>query len=186
MFLARSYAIGTLYACSKARWSLLATAKASFFSLASSRLSHGDTCKQTRDRVVHVGEKTLVRLSRRLSYKRRLKGQAGGDGERGVQAAEDGSKQHELPDAHVNRQAGQVVAQRGQLLVGGQSSQVPQTLLGCVQAFRGRGLDEPAEDGLQRLFGEHVQNLDPKREEAGNVDSGLNPLRKVKLCLRGD
>lgn len=35
--------IGTLYACSKARWSLFARANASFFSLASSLLSHGDT-----------------------------------------------------------------------------------------------------------------------------------------------
>lgn len=56
-----------------------------------------------------------------------------------------------------------MVAQRGQLLIGGQSSQVPQTLLGRVQAVSGRGLDEPAEDRLQRLFGEHVQDLDSER-----------------------
>lgn len=60
-FLACSCAIGTLYACSKARWSLLAKAKASFFSLASSRLSHGDTWKQTGDdRVVRVDEKAVA------------------------------------------------------------------------------------------------------------------------------
>lgn len=154
----------------------MATAKASFFSLASSRLSHGDTWGGNRGGTGLVGtdgRTARTAFSRRLSYKRRLEGQAGGDGERRVQAAENGAEQHELPDAHVHRQAGQVVAQRGQLLLGRQSSQVPQALLGCVQALGGRGLHQPAEDRLQGLLAEHVQDLDSEREGAGSVASGL-------------
>lgn len=65
-----------------------------------------------------------------------------------------------------------MVAQRGQLLIGGQSSQVLQTLLGRRQTFSGRRLDEPGEDRLQSPLREHVQNLDSKREEEENA-SGL-------------
>lgn len=53
----------------------------------------------------------------RFSYKWRFESQTGSDGERWVEAAKDGAKQHEFPNAHINRQAGQVVAQRGELLV---------------------------------------------------------------------
>lgn len=95
-----------------------------------------------------------------FSYKWRFEGQAGGDGECRVQAAEDGAKQHELSNAHVHRQAGQVVAQRGQLLLLRQGAQVLQALLGCVQTLCGGWLDEAGEDRLQRALSEHVQDLD--------------------------
>ncbi len=37
-----------------------------------------------------------------VTYEWTLEGQAGGDGEGRVQAAEDGSQQHEFPDADVH------------------------------------------------------------------------------------
>ena len=95
-----------------------------------------------------------------VSYEWWFEGQTGSDGERWVEAAKDGTEQHEFPNAHVDGQAGQVVAQRGQLLICSQGAQVPQTLLGRVQASHSRRLDEPREDGLQRLLGKHVQDLD--------------------------
>ena len=92
-----------------------------------------------------------------------LEGQAGGDGEGGVQAAEDGAEQHELADAHVDGQAGQVVAQGRQHLAGRQRAQVLQTLLRRLHAGRLRGLDEAGEDRGQGAVGEQVQDLDPGR-----------------------
>lgn len=97
---------------------------------------------------------------RTVSYEWWFEGQTGSDGERRVEAAKDGTEQHEFPNAHVDGQAGQVVAQRGQLLICSQGAQVPQTLLGRVQASHRRRLDEPREDRLQRLLGKHVQDLD--------------------------
>lgn len=43
-------------------------------------------------------------------YKWWFEGQTSGDGESWVEATEDGTKQHQFPNAHVHRQAGQVVA----------------------------------------------------------------------------
>lgn len=100
------------------------------------------------------------------SYKWGFEGQTCSNGECWVKAAEDGAEQHELSDAHVDRQAGQVVAQRGQLLICGQSSQVLKALLGSVQASHWRGLDEPREDWLQRLLREHIQDLDSVTERS--------------------
>lgn len=93
----------TLYACSKARWSLFARENPNFFSLASSRLSQGDTCEYGRisgNIVLHWSNIFHMCL---LTYEWTLEGQAGGDGEGRVQAAEDGSQQHEFPDADVHR-----------------------------------------------------------------------------------
>lgn len=111
-----------------------------------------------------------------VSYKRGFEGQTGGDGECWVETAKDGTEQHELPNAHVDGQAGQVVAQRGQLLICSQGSQVPQALFGSVQASHSRRLDEPREDRLQGLLSKHVQNLDSVRErEAVNTS--------IQTCL---
>lgn len=110
------------------------------------------------------------------SYKGWFKGEAGGDGERRVEAAEDGAKQHELPDAHVDGQAGQVVAQRGQLLIHCQSPQVLQALLGRIQAALGRGLDEPREDRVQRLLSKNVQDFNSGTEKTSVGGGGLHFL----------
>lgn len=98
------------------------------------------------------------------SYKWGFEGQTGSDSERWVEASENGAEQHELSDAHVDGQAGQVVAQRGELLICRQRSQVLKALLGCVQASHRRGLDEPREDRLQHLLREHIQDLDSVTE----------------------
>lgn len=58
-----------------------------------------------------------------------------------------------------------MIAQRGQLLIGGQGPQVLQAPHGCVQALGGRGLNEPGEDRREGPLGEHVQNLNSERKE---------------------
>ena len=63
----------------------------------------------------------------------RLEAEAGGDGERGVEAAEHAAVQHQLANPHVHRELGQVVAQGAEALVRVESAH-------CAQSGQG-GLD---------------------------------------------
>ena len=63
--------------------------------------------------------------------------EGGRDGERGVEAAEDGAEEEELAHADVHGQAGQVEAQRGQVAVGVQRAHALQAVDGGLRAGRG-------------------------------------------------
>lgn len=65
-----------------------------------------------------------------------------------------------------------MVAQRGQLFLLRQGAQVPQPLLGCVQAVSGGRLDEAGEDRLQCALGEQIQDLDSSRRGDGECGVG--------------
>ena len=60
--------------------------------------------------------------------------EGGRDGERGVEAAEDGAEEEELAHADVHGQAGQVEAQRGQVAVGVQRAHALQAVDGGLRA----------------------------------------------------
>lgn len=100
-----------------------------------------------------------------VTYEWTLEGQAGGDGESRVQAAEDGSQQHEFTDADVHGQTGQMPAQWSKRLLICQGTQSTQALFSRLQAAFCGWLNQLGENRVQRTLRKHIQHLNPEREE---------------------
>lgn len=68
----------------------------------------------------------------------------------GLQAAEDGSVYEHLADLHVDRQARQVVSQRGEdVVVGVTRADLPQQVDGVADRLRLRGVQGSAQEVLR-------------------------------------
>lgn len=117
-------------------------------------------------------------LSIMPSYKGALEGQAGSNSECWFQAAEDGSQQHQLSDADVHGETGQMPPQRSQTFILCQSTKSTQPLLGCFQAAPCWGLNETREYRVQGTLREHLQHFNPEIEEQSGYSTDIRTRKQ--------